>query len=89
MTADNGNQSLERLKLARHSFDLLITDLQMPIMDGFESVRRFREYERTHLSLQAGYSPLLILGNNDNDNIPSHIDRYPHHILTLSCALIL
>jgi len=28
-TADNGNQSLERLKVARDDFDLLITDLQV------------------------------------------------------------
>ena len=41
-TADNGNQSLERLKVARDSFDVHITDLQMPVMDGYESVRRYR-----------------------------------------------
>jgi CheY-like chemotaxis protein len=45
-TAENGNQSLERLKARRDDFDLLITDLQMPVMDGFESVRRFREFEQ-------------------------------------------
>ena len=44
-TAENGNQSLERLKARRDDFDLLITDLQMPVMDGFESVKRFRERE--------------------------------------------
>ena len=64
VTADNGNQALEKLKLNRQNFDLWVTDLQMPIMDGFESVRRFREYERIHLSVQAGYSPLFIIGNN-------------------------
>ena len=70
VTADNGNQSLERLKTSRQNFDLMITDIQMPIMDGFESVRRFREYERIHLSTQAGYSRLLIVGNT------SHITQH-------------
>jgi CheY-like chemotaxis protein len=45
VTAENGNQSLERLKASPGGFDLLITDLQMPVMDGFESVRRYREWE--------------------------------------------
>ena len=45
-TAENGSQSLKRLKAGREDLDLLITDLQMPVMDGFESVRRFREHEQ-------------------------------------------
>ena len=47
-TAENGNQSLELLKARRDDFDLLITDLQMPVMDGFESVKRYREFEQKH-----------------------------------------
>jgi CheY-like chemotaxis protein len=31
--ADNGNQSLERLKRGMNDFDLMITDLQMPVCD--------------------------------------------------------
>ena len=48
-TAENGSQSLKRLTASREDFDLLITDLQMPVMDGFESVRRFREFEQQQL----------------------------------------
>ena len=33
-----------------HDFDVLLTDLQMPVMDGLEFVRRFREYENEVLS---------------------------------------
>jgi CheY-like chemotaxis protein len=57
-TAENGNQSLKRLKANRDDFDLLITDLQMPVMDGFESVRRFREFEQ----LQDSPRRLFIVG---------------------------
>ena len=45
-TAENGNRSLEILRARCAEFDLLITDLQMPVMDGFESVTRFREFEQ-------------------------------------------
>jgi CheY-like chemotaxis protein len=64
-TAENGNQCLERLKEGRHEFDLLITDLQMPVMDGFESVRRFRNFERSNAErLGEGLPPppLVIVG---------------------------
>ena len=58
-TAENGNQSLMCLKVRRDDFDLLITDLQMPVMDGFESVKRFREYEQR---LKQGVGRVFIVG---------------------------
>ena len=42
----------------------------MPIMDGFESVRRYRAFEKTHL--KPDQKPLFILGisaNNDDESI--------------------
>jgi CheY-like chemotaxis protein len=61
-TAENGNQSLKRLKANLDDFDLMITDLQMPVMDGFESVRRFREYEQQPQQQQQGARRLFIIG---------------------------
>ena len=45
-TTENGSQSLDRLKAGYDDFDVLLTDLNMPVMDGYESVKRFREWER-------------------------------------------
>ena len=44
---ENGSLGLARMKkaLINQEFDVLLTDLQMPIMDGFLFVKRFREYE--------------------------------------------
>jgi len=41
--AEDGLQALERVK--SDSFDLILMDCEMPIMDGFESARQIRQWE--------------------------------------------
>ena len=44
---EDGSQGLQKIKSAflKQEFDVILTDLQMPVMDGFTFVKRFREYE--------------------------------------------
>ena len=44
--ASDGQEALSMLVNPENAFDLALIDLQMPIMDGFECVRRLREHER-------------------------------------------
>ena len=56
--ADNGAAALKLL--AKNTFDLLILDLNMPVMDGRTTLRRIRETAKTH------DLPVVILsGEND------------------------
>jgi PAS domain S-box-containing protein len=42
--ADNGQAALDRLE--RSDFDLVLMDCQMPVLDGYEAVRRLRAREK-------------------------------------------
>lgn len=49
-SALNGSTALDRLRAVfgtRDDFDLVLCDFQMPVMDGFECVRRYRQIERS------------------------------------------
>ena len=71
-TAENGQVGLERF--AAQAPDLILLDLMMPVMDGFEFVRRLRETE-------AGRTvPVVVLtardlSVEDRARLNGHVDR--------------
>ncbi len=44
--AENGEIALNKLKSRR--YDLVLMDIQMPVMDGYAAVRAYRQWEREH-----------------------------------------
>ncbi|MDF1629175.1 MAG: ATP-binding protein [Alcanivoracaceae bacterium] len=57
--AGNGDEALQKLAAGR--FDCVLMDVQMPVMDGLEAVRRYRESERLN---GGGHLPIIALTAN-------------------------
>ena len=58
--ANNGQQALE--KLSEHSIDIVLLDVMMPVMDGFETAPLIKQ--------QAGdvYLPIIFITALEDDN---------------------
>eukprot|EP00596_Hydrurales_sp_CCMP1899_P000104 CAMPEP_0119052826 /NCGR_PEP_ID=MMETSP1177-20130426/73990_1 /TAXON_ID=2985 /ORGANISM="Ochromonas sp, Strain CCMP1899" /LENGTH=518 /DNA_ID=CAMNT_0007032513 /DNA_START=1257 /DNA_END=2813 /DNA_ORIENTATION=- len=84
-TATNGLIGLERLKEAyvTRDIDMVITDLQMLVMDGIEATSRYRKWESQQNKLTGETRRLLIVGvsaSNDtqskNEGLESGMDYF-------------
>ena len=62
MEAKNGEEAFEKTVEAFIGFELIITDIQMPICNGFDFTRRVRQLEK-----DKGLSPKIIIGISAND----------------------
>ncbi|MDR2171073.1 MAG: response regulator [Planctomycetaceae bacterium] len=60
---DNGQLAVERYK-GDDSFDVILMDCQMPIMDGYEATRLIREYEATVIDERKKRAPIIALTAN-------------------------
>lgn len=63
--ASNGQEALEKYR--ENNYDLIMMDLQMPVMDGLESARRIRTYEQESKSVHRVY--IVALTANVNPEI--------------------
>jgi CheY-like chemotaxis protein len=52
--AMDGEEGLQKMIACSSKLDVVIMDYQMPVMDGIESTRRFREWERVMLPERGG-----------------------------------
>eukprot|EP00743_Colponemidia_sp_Colp-15_P005253 GILK01005652.1.p1 GENE.GILK01005652.1~~GILK01005652.1.p1 ORF type:complete len:986 (-),score=150.99 GILK01005652.1:180-3137(-) len=60
-TCSNGQEALDLLTASANSFDIVISDVQMPLMDGLTAVSKFRQHERAHGLVR---TPVVMLTGN-------------------------
>jgi signal transduction histidine kinase/CheY-like chemotaxis protein len=80
--AENGRDALELLAMAQAPFDIILMDVQMPVMDGYEATRllRARGVRTPILAMSAGVTEAergecLAAGMNDFISKPVEADR--------------
>ena len=80
-SAGNGHEAVQAVLQAEHPFDLVLMDIQMPVMDGFQATRLIREhFSQQSLPIVAMTANALsdererCLGAGMNDHIAKPID---------------
>lgn len=64
ITANNGLEGVEIFK--EQKFDVILMDLMMPVMDGFEASKEIRRIENEDIS--RGYTPIIAFTANTLNN---------------------
>jgi PAS domain S-box-containing protein len=62
IVANNGGEAVEAVK--KHSFDIILMDIQMPVMDGAKAVRHIRKLEKRHIPVIA-VTAFSLLGDRE------------------------
>ena len=80
VTAEDGAEALEILIREQGAFDLLLTDIQMPVMDGIAlALAAARDYPRLIILLMTGFA--------DQRERASGLDAIVHDVITKPFAV--
>ncbi|KAL3462094.1 hypothetical protein BJX64DRAFT_259613 [Aspergillus heterothallicus] len=85
-TASNGLEAVERFRENPGRFVLVIIDISMPIMNGFEASRTIRQFERTHFdsnpSEKPSWYPTTIVALTGLDSVAAQKEAFASGIDT-------
>lgn len=78
-SATNGQEAVEFCEKYKDKIDLILMDIQMPILDGFQAAKLIKQIRPNVLIIvQSGYDDYSKLGNTQHyfdDSIPKPIDK--------------
>jgi CheY-like chemotaxis protein len=76
--ANNGLEGVELFKIQQ--FDVILMDLMMPVMDGFEASREIRRIEKEES--ERGYTPIVAFtANTLNNDIQKCIENGMNYLM--------
>jgi two-component system, sensor histidine kinase and response regulator len=76
---ENGLQAFETFK--KTSFDVILMDIHMPVMDGMESTAKIRDFEATQPSRPA--TPIIAMtANNEQSDHKTYLNSGMNGIIT-------
>ncbi|MBC8284335.1 MAG: response regulator [Nitrospinae bacterium] len=79
VTVENGLQAFEAFQ--KDSFDVILMDIHMPVMDGLESTKKIREYESSNPSQPA--TPIIAMtANNEQSDHETYLKNGMNGIIT-------
>lgn len=78
-TASNGQEALETFQHAEQSFDLIITDYRMPVMDGLEFIKAIREADSS--------IPIIMITAFGEDEKLQEASNYDIHLVNKPITL--
>lgn len=86
VTADNGEEALKILteEDSKH-FDLIIIDIEMPVMNGFEILREIKKHQLAPNAILCSYSVIVSERNYMDMGFQSFIPKPPetNHLIGL------
>ncbi|MGE5328891.1 MAG: response regulator [Deltaproteobacteria bacterium] len=80
--AKNGKEAIEIVEVAENPYDLIITDLNMPFMNGYELVQKLRAIDRYREVYIIGYSSKMVI-NYREKGFNSHVNKLEGNIRQL------
>lgn len=80
--ANNGQEAVEKYKAQQESYHLILMDLQMPVMSGYEATKHIREFDKeipivalTAAAMVEDKQKVLEAGMNDHLGKPINTDK--------------
>jgi two-component system, cell cycle response regulator CpdR len=74
--ASDGEEGLERVRTTAKTYDLVLSDIRMPVMDGIEMARGIAQASpRTPILLMTGYAEQREKANELKDTVRGVVDK--------------